>query len=379
MSQYRQLQGHADELVVRAIRELQDQIYSLKGANTELQTKVSAIPIVAPEPPPTLLQQGLNLTLDAPVRISSGYGTPEGTVLGSIGDFYLRQRDGTPGAAVYVKETGQSTQTGWTSVATSGGGGLVTSIFTRTGAVVATSGDYTAAQVTNAAATNAANVFTLAQTLPTLYGGASANGDLTIEGTSHATKTTSYVILQPTGGNVGVGTTAPGTSSIVAATKILDVKGTSGYTNIRSYSTDSAGAAFFEMQNDLTRSFFLGTYGSTIAGTLFGVARANTTFLTAWSNLTMAMGTKSSLPVYVGTNDVVRLTIPGAGGLVVGIAALATNATNGFLYIPTCAGTPTGVPTAQTGTVAMVFDTTNNKLYIYDGGWLGGTAPGAFT
>lgn len=66
------------------------------------------------------------------------------------------------------------------------------------------------------------------------------------------------------------------------------------------------------------------------------------------------------------------------GSVVVGAAALATNATNGFLYIPTCAGTPSGTPTTQTGTCAMVFDTTNNKLYIYDGSWLGGTVPGAF-
>lgn len=43
-----------------------------------------------------------------------------------------------------------------------------------------------------------------------LYGGTAANEDLTIEGTSHATKTTSYVILQPTSGNVGIGTTNPG-------------------------------------------------------------------------------------------------------------------------------------------------------------------------
>ena len=49
-------------------------------------------------------------------------------------------------------------------------------------------------------------------------------------------------------------------------------------------------------------------------------------------------------------------------------AALATNATDGFLYIPTCAGTPTGTPTAITGKVPMVADTTNNKLYIYVGG-----------
>lgn len=44
-----------------------------------------------------------------------------------------------------------------------------------------------------------------------IYGSQDANGDLTLEGTSHATKTTSYVILQPTSGNVGIGTIAPAT------------------------------------------------------------------------------------------------------------------------------------------------------------------------
>jgi len=43
--------------------------------------------------------------------------------------------------------------------------GGVTSVFTRTGAVVAASADYTAAQVTNAMATNAANTGTSAQTI----------------------------------------------------------------------------------------------------------------------------------------------------------------------------------------------------------------------
>lgn len=46
-----------------------------------------------------------------------------------------------------------------------GSGGAVSSVFTRTGAVVAASGDYTAAQVTNAVANNAANSFTAAGTL----------------------------------------------------------------------------------------------------------------------------------------------------------------------------------------------------------------------
>lgn len=42
---------------------------------------------------------------------------------------------------------------------------------------------------------------------PQIYGSSAANGDITIEGTSDATKTTSYINLQPTGGNVGIGIT----------------------------------------------------------------------------------------------------------------------------------------------------------------------------
>ena len=44
---------------------------------------------------------------------------------------------------------------------------------------------------------------------PTINGGILANDDITIQSTTHATKTTSYVILQPTSGNVGIGTTSP--------------------------------------------------------------------------------------------------------------------------------------------------------------------------
>jgi len=54
---------------------------------------------------------------------------------------------------------------------------------------------------------NAITITTL--TAPTIYGSSAANGDITIEGTSNGTKTTSYVILQSTGGYVGIGTTTP--------------------------------------------------------------------------------------------------------------------------------------------------------------------------
>lgn len=62
------------------------------------------------------------------------------------------------------------------------------------------------------------------------------------------------------------------------------------------------------------------------------------------------------------------MRLDSSGNVRVGTAALATTATNGFLYIPTCAGTPTGTPTTITGLAPLVVDSTNNKLYFYSGG-----------
>lgn len=52
--------------------------------------------------------------------------------------------------------------------------------------------------------------------------------------------------------------------------------------------------------------------------------------------------------------------------------SLATTATDGFLYIRSCAGTPTGVPTNNlTGRVPFVYDRTGKKIWVYDAGWIG--------
>lgn len=61
------------------------------------------------------------------------------------------------------------------------------------------------------------------------------------------------------------------------------------------------------------------------------------------------------------------------GSVIVGNAgALATTATDGFLYLNSVAGTPTGVPTAQTGTIPVQIDTAGSKLWAYIGGaWKG--------
>lgn len=70
----------------------------------------------------------------------------------------------TPGAGNSGYSVTWNNSSGKFELTNVSGSGSVSSVFGRTGAVVAASGDYTAAQVTNAAAVNAANTFTAAQT-----------------------------------------------------------------------------------------------------------------------------------------------------------------------------------------------------------------------
>lgn len=57
------------------------------------------------------------------------------------------------------------------------------------------------------------------------------------------------------------------------------------------------------------------------------------------------------------------------GNFIHGTAALVTTATDGFLYVPTCNGTPTGVATVYTGAAPFIWDTSGSKkLWFNDGG-----------
>lgn len=80
----------------------------------------------------------------------------------------------------------------------------------------------------------------------------------------------------------------------------------------------------------------------------------------------LGIGSTGATNIVMFTNSVERFRVSSVGNVVAGgSVALATNATNGFLYVPTCAGTPTGTPTTITGMAPIVVDTTNNKLYFY--------------
>lgn len=73
-----------------------------------------------------------------------------------------------------------------------------------------------------------------------------------------------------------------------------------------------------------------------------------------------------------------------AGNAAPGHGSRPTNATDGFLYVPSTAGTPTGTPTSISGFLPVTIDSTNHLFYFYSGSWIsasggGGTPAGSDT
>ena len=84
---------------------------------------------------------------------------------------------------------------------------------------------------------------------------------------------------------------------------------------------------------------------------------------------TAVTGTGTILPLRLLVNNLGCIDISTAGNITFGpqTSALATNATNRFLYLQGCNGTPTGTPTSINGHSPLVVDLTNNLFYYYSG------------
>jgi hypothetical protein len=85
-----------------------------------------------------------------------------------------------------------------------------------------------------------------------LSGGTAANDDLTLQGTTNATRTTSYVLLQPNGGNVGIGEPAPAANLHIsnATTSTLRMEGGNTTAQIDAFSTGNNVISRIETARD---------------------------------------------------------------------------------------------------------------------------------
>jgi hypothetical protein len=168
-----------------------------------------------------------------------------------------------------------------------------------------------------------------------------------------------------TAGAVAIGTTTLADSSLTLAGIYQSSSNVSNvyYTGGTIPSTTTSATSVFHSNVATAAAAFTLTnlYHFRITGVSLGAGSAVTNEYGVHSNIAAGSGKYNFYAAGTAPNLF-------AGSTVVGTAALATNATSGFLYVPTCAGTPTGVPATFTGTAPIVVDTTNNKLYFYSGG-----------
>lgn len=112
------------------------------------------------------------------------------------------------------------------------------------------------------------------------------------------------------------------------------------------------------------RSVFKGA-GSTI-NTVYGIKVENQT---VGSTVNYALYCGSGR-VHFGSNaNDAHFLLDDAGDLKLGNNTQSTGSTAGFVHIQKVAGAPTGTPGTYTGHVPIVYDSTNNRLYIWNSAW----------
>ena len=145
----------------------------------------------------------------------------------------------------------------------------------------------------------------------------------------------------------------------------------------------SASADYIVSNNQGSANTHYGDFGINSSGYTNGtgsLALAGATYLYAAGG-ELVLGTWGANGFHISINQgaIDAFYIDQYSSVIAGLPALVTTATDGFLYIPGGAGAPTGVPTAHAGSYPLYWDHTDKKLYLYDGGWLGSTAPGVWS
>lgn len=131
--------------------------------------------------------------------------------------------------------------------------------------------------------------------------------------------------------------------------------------------TGNAGIGF---DNDTAKEWYLKAYDGT-AYTEYGFHSNTASSRRSWAIKPAANATNDTIP---GIDLILQ---PGAktannadgGDLVAGVGAGNGTGVSGNFFIPAVAGAPSGTPTTRSGYVAMKYDTSNNKLCVYNSGW----------
>src|ERR1041384_1001317 len=215
-----------------------------------------------------------------------------------------------------------------------------------------------------------------------LYGGSAVGSSLTVKASSNAAPSNAYVSINAISSGVFPGNVLIGTPTANAVAGVqLQIQGSDATANIPVMS---------DVYGSSTGNFFVGrTAGGTNASpsatpsgaVLFGmIGRGWDTAWSATNNVAIlfkatqlwtasAHGTDIEMGTTLNgtTTRVLRFYIDHDGSIVMGDGGtlLATNATGGFVYEPTMAGAPTGVPVNQGGT-PVVNDSTNHRLMGYN-------------
>jgi hypothetical protein len=201
-----------------------------------------------------------------------------------------------------------------------------------------------------------------------------SSGNTVVAGTlgvtgDFAVNTSNFKVTASTGNVHTLGSANIGSGSGANSSIGLYVRPTTGisgvdqyglYTSpqIQSTGTNSGASIYAEFRTAAASFTCASGYGVQIANPIIGSGSTLTNFYgIRIASLTSA--TSQNWSFYAASGNVTFRS-----------SALATDATVGHLFIPTSAGAPTGVPAViPTGQVALQYDSTNNKLYVYNGAW----------
>lgn len=121
--------------------------------------------------------------------------------------------------------------------------------------------------------------------------------------------------------------------------------------------TAASGSGVDILGEIVFRGYYNTTNNAQAASIYAATAGAFTSSATAGGDLIFATRQGSG-----GLNTALKLT--STLNAVFGTAALATTATDAFVFLPSMAGTPTGAPSTYTGTQPIVIDTTAKKIWV---------------